>query len=471
MLKEKVEVSLFFYIIFDIILIVASFFASFYLRALFFANMDLRESWRLGSYLWFLWTVIPLWILLLLFEKAYFSLERKDYKELFVPTTKAVFEGLLIILAVLFFAKIFAKSRFFFIIFGLINVCLLLSIRWFIFYAQRRLFRNFPFHHNVIMVGTGRNARKLSEFFETHSQWGIKTRGFLRVRGEKIEVDNDRVIGSFKDLSTLLRSLPIDWVIFTLPFKRNNLTMKGIRICKELGVLASCPISDFFPSKNTNLSLDIYSDIPLLNFRTTTVRKWELLIKGIIDRVLSLTLFVLLSPLFVTVAMVIKMTSRGPVFFKHIRCGVNGRKFVFYKFRTMVKDAEKRKNEVAGLNVKKIVFKITDDPRITNVGMFLRRTSIDEIPQLLNVLKGDMSFVGPRPPLPEEVELYEDWQRRRLSMKPGLTCLWQVKGRAELDFDKWMELDLEYIDKWSLVFDVKILLKTIPAVLSTKGAY
>lgn len=471
MLKEKVEISLFFYIIFDMLMIIASFFSSFYLRALFFTDIELREAWILSSYLWFLWTVVPLWILLLLYEKAYFSLERKSLKELFIPTIKAVFEGLLIILAVLFFAKIFAKSRLFFIIFGIVNVCFLFLIRWFISFIQRRIFRNLPFYHNVLMVGTGKSARTLSQFFETHSQWGIKIQGFLNIEDEKAEVDEDNIIGSFKDLSYLLRSLPIDWVIFTLPFRKNNLTMEGIKTCKELGILASCPISDFFPSQNTNLSLEVYSDIPLLNFRTTTVKKWELLVKGILDRVLSFILLIVLSPLFLLVAILIKLTSKGPIFFRQVRCGVNGRRFIFYKFRTMVEDAEKRKYELTHLNVKKIVFKITEDPRITRVGWLLRKTSIDELPQLLNVLKGDMSFVGPRPPVPQEVGLYEDWQRRRLSMKPGLTCLWQIQGRAELDFDDWMKLDLKYIDTWSLLLDIAILLRTIPAVLSTKGAY
>ncbi|MCK4234928.1 sugar transferase [candidate division WOR-3 bacterium] len=471
MLKEKVEVTLFFYIVLDVVAIAASFFVSFYLRALFFTDAELREAWQLGSYLWFLWTVIPLWIVLLLYERAYFSLERKSLKETTIPTIKAVIEGLIIILAVLFFAKIFAKSRFFFVFFGFVNVSFLLLVRWFISFIQGRIFRNPPFYHNVLIVGTGNAADKLNQFFETHSQWGVKIEGFLSVGGEKCMVSKNNVIGSFEDISLLLRSTPIDWVIFTIPFKKKELTMKGIKICKELGILASCPVSDYFPSLDTNISLEVYNDIPLLNFKTTTLRKWELLVKGIFDRVFSFIMLILLFPLFFMVAVLIKLTSKGPVFFRQVRCGVNGRKFIFYKFRTMVEDAEKRKSELTHLNVKKIVFKISEDPRITKIGRFLRKTSIDELPQLYNVFKGDMSLVGPRPPVPQEVELYEDWQRRRLSMKPGLTCLWQVDGRSELDFDDWMKLDLEYIDTWTLSLDMKILLRTIPAVLSTKGAY
>jgi exopolysaccharide biosynthesis polyprenyl glycosylphosphotransferase len=470
MLKEKVEISHFFYIVFDIIAIVSSFFASFYLRAAFFSDTSLRAVWQLHDYLWFLWTIVPLWVIILLYEKAYFSLERKSLSSLVFPTIKAVVEGLVIILAVLFLVKIFAKSRLFFIIFGLLNVSFLLGVRWFIYFIQRKILHNPPFYHSVIVVGTGERAKELSNFFEKHSQWGIKIKGFLKVEGERDNIKKEEVIGTFFDLSKLLRSSPIDWVIFALPLGKNKLTMEGIKLCKELGVLASCPVSDFFPSGKSNLSIEVYNNIPLLNFKTTTMKKWELLVKGIFDRVLSFMFLILLSPIFLLISIIIKLTSSGSVFFRQTRCSLHGRKFIFYKFRTMIKDAEEKKKELEHLNVKKIVFKIVNDPRITSIGKFLRKTSLDELPQLLNILRGDMSFVGPRPPVPEEVEKYKDWQRRRLSMKPGLTCLWQISGRSELDFDEWMKLDLEYIDNWSLSLDIKILLKTIPVVLSARGA-
>ncbi len=471
MLKEKVEVSLFFYILLDIIVVIVSFFGAFYFRAMLFSSIDLREAWILSSYVWFLWIVIPLWILLLVYERAYFSLERKTLKELIIPVTKAVIEGFLVILAVLFFAKIFAKSRLFFVIFAVSNVLLLTFIRWITYIMQAKIFRNPPFYHNILIVGTGKKAKDVERFFKEHSRWGIKIEGFLGIQNQKSKTRKQRILGTIEDLSSLLRSSPIDWVVFALPFKENRFAMEGIKVCKELGIFASCLISDFFPSQDVSLSLEVYNDLPLINFRTTSVKKWDLLLKGIFDRLIAAVMLIALLPLYVGVTLAIKVSSKGPVLFKQERCGVNGRKFDFYKFRTMVSDAENRKNELLHLNPKKVVFKITNDPRITNVGKFLRRSSIDELPQLFNVLKGDMSFVGPRPPVPEEVNMYEDWQRRRLSMKPGLTCLWQVNGRAEIDFDEWLKLDLEYIDKWSLSLDMKILLKTIPAVLSTKGAY
>ncbi|OQX56485.1 MAG: hypothetical protein B5M53_01190 [Candidatus Cloacimonas sp. 4484_209] len=472
MLKEKVEVSLFFYVVLDICAVTASFFVSFYLRTLFFTSPVLQQAWQVKDYLWFLWIVVPLWILLLLYERAYFSLERRRLRELVFPTIRAVAEGLLVILAVLFFAKIFAKSRLFFIIFGIIDILFLIIVRWITSVIQTKLFRKPPFFHNVVIVGAGKSALRISKFFEKHSKWGIRILGFLNVKNDvKVVIPKEKMLGTYDQLSAILRSLPVDWVIFTIPFEKRELLQRGINICKQLGVLASWPISDFFPFEDANLSLEIYDGIPLINFKTTTTKKWELLLKGIFDRLFALILIVIFTPVFICVSMLVKLTSKGPVFFRQIRCGINGRKFIFYKFRTMIENAEEKKTEIAHLNIKKVVFKIENDPRVTTVGRFLRRTSIDELPQLFNVLKGDMSFVGPRPPIPEEVEKYEDWQRRRLSMKPGLTCLWQISGRAELDFDEWMRLDLEYIDTWSLILDIKILLKTIPALLTMKGAY
>ncbi|HSU82406.1 MAG TPA: sugar transferase, partial [Thermoanaerobaculia bacterium] len=167
----------------------------------------------------------------------------------------------------------------------------------------------------------------------------------------------------------------------------------------------------------------------------------------------------------------VKLTSRGAVLYRQTRCGLNGRSFTLYKFRTMVADAHERRQEFLHLNeMNGPVFKLKSDPRVTRLGRLLRRFSLDELPQLWNVLRGDMSLVGPRPPIPEEVAQYQRWQRRRLAMKPGLTCLWQISGRNDVDFDRWMQLDLEYIDSWSPMLDLKILLKTVPVVLSGRGA-
>jgi exopolysaccharide biosynthesis polyprenyl glycosylphosphotransferase len=195
-------------------------------------------------------------------------------------------------------------------------------------------------------------------------------------------------------------------------------------------------------------------------------------IKRIMDITISALALILLAPLFVMIGILIKIDLRGPIFFVQERVGYNKRRFEFYKFRTMTSDAEKRQAEMEHLNeVSGPVFKIKDDPRVTKIGKILRKTSMDELPQLFNVLKGDMSFVGPRPlPIRDYKRFEKNWQKRRLSVRPGLTCLWQIQGRNELSFEKWIELDMEYIDHWSLLLDLKILVKTIPAVVRGTGA-
>lgn len=218
-------------------------------------------------------------------------------------------------------------------------------------------------------------------------------------------------------------------------------------------------------------ALDEIGDWTLLVFSSPAGNAlWEMAVKRMCDIVLSLLLLVLGSPLWIAIAVAVACSGKGPVVFRQRRCTLRGREFTMYKFRTMVADAESRLGTLAAANESDgPVFKIRNDPRITRVGRFLRRYSLDEVPQLVNVLKGDMSLVGPRPPIPAEVAKYDDWQRRRLSMRTGCTCLWQIGGRNDLDFDEWMRLDLRYIDHWSLALDAKILLGTVRAVFRGTG--
>jgi exopolysaccharide biosynthesis polyprenyl glycosylphosphotransferase len=230
----------------------------------------------------------------------------------------------------------------------------------------------------------------------------------------------------------------------------------------------------FFRNAIAKPRMDYFESMPLVTWSPAPDATGALLVKHVFDRLAALVLLILFSPLLLLVAILIKVTSqswRDPILFGQTRCGLNGRLFTMWKFRTMVVNADamvaqlREKNEMGGP-----VFKIKHDPRVTPVGRWLRRLSLDELPQLYNVLIGDMSLVGPRPPLPREVAQYDRWQRRRLSMKPGITCLWQVSGRNNLPFETWMKLDLEYIDNWSLWLDIKILLRTIYAVTTGHGA-
>jgi exopolysaccharide biosynthesis polyprenyl glycosylphosphotransferase len=214
-----------------------------------------------------------------------------------------------------------------------------------------------------------------------------------------------------------------------------------------------------------------FNSLTALNFAPVHHSRSKLAIKRLIDVVGAACALTLAAPVIGVAALIIRRTSPGPAIFRNIRCGRNGRRFEMLKLRTMSVDAEKRREELAALNeMDGPVFKIHDDPRVTPVGRVLRRWSIDELPQLWNVLMGDMSLVGPRPPIPDEVDQYATPERRRLSMRPGITCLWQVNGRNAIGFADWVKLDVEYIDNWSLGLDLKILAKTLPAVLNKTGA-
>jgi len=247
---------------------------------------------------------------------------------------------------------------------------------------------------------------------------------------------------------------------------------KAIQACELEGVEAWL-LADFF---NTQLSQTLLDDLhgrPMLIFRSTPEHSWPAFVKEAFDIAAAFILLVLLLPLFLVAMLLIKLGSPGPVLFRQQRSGLNGRPFTMLKFRSMVSDAEQRRHELEALNeMDGPVFKVTDDPRVTPIGRFLRRHSIDELPQLINVLRGDMSLVGPRPLPVDEVQRFDDFaHRRRLSVKPGMTCLWQVSGRNNVkDFKDWVRLDLEYIDNWSLWLDFKILVRTIPVVFSGTGA-
>jgi exopolysaccharide biosynthesis polyprenyl glycosylphosphotransferase len=228
---------------------------------------------------------------------------------------------------------------------------------------------------------------------------------------------------------------------------------------------------DFFPHVNSQVYLDRLGTSPLLTFSATPHDEIRLLVKRLTDIVLASAALVLLFPVMLIVALIIRLTSPGPAIFRQVRCGLNGLRFVFYKFRSMCDNAHEMRESLKHLSERQLAMKIPDDPRLTGVGRWLRKFSIDEVPQLWNVLKGDMSLVGPRPAVPEEVEQYQRWQRRRLRMRPGLTCLWAVCGRDSVDFETWMKLDMQYIDSWSLALDWKIILQTIPQVVTGRGAH
>jgi len=273
-----------------------------------------------------------------------------------------------------------------------------------------------------------------------------------------------------EEIPKLVDTQVVDEIIFVVDSKRLSELEDVLLLCDESGVQTRVAV-DFFPHVNSEVYLDRLYQTPLLTFSAAPADELRLMAKRALDIVVAAAALVLLSPLMLLIALLVRLTSPGPVIFRQQRCGLNGRRFTLYKFRSMCENAEELKPQLAHLNEKKTAFKIANDPRVTPLGRLLRKFSLDELPQLWNVLRGDMSLVGPRPPVPEEVERYERWQRRRLRMRPGLTCLWALEGRDELEFDDWIRKDLEYIDNWSLGLDLAILMRTIPSVLTGKGAH
>jgi len=334
--------------------------------------------------------------------------------------------------------------------------------------SVRRSGRNIRY---VIIVGSGPRARHVSHRIDAHPEWGQRVVGYLDDAGAPVASDvPPELIFKPQDFERLLRERVVDEVIVACP--RSMLGSVGyvVGVCAATGIPVTL-LADLFGDYLPPPRITRFGTQSALSFAPVHHGRVELAIKRAIDVAGSALALAVLSPLLGLAALLVRATSPGPVFFRQVRCGLHGRHFQVLKLRTMVEGAEQTQADLLALNeMDGPVFKLRDDPRVTPVGRFLRRFSIDELPQLWNVLRGDMSLVGPRPPIPGEVSQYDLADRRRLSMRPGITCIWQVSGRNEIGFDEWVKLDLAYIDSWSLGQDLVLLLKTIPAVLSGRGA-
>ena len=363
---------------------------------------------------------------------------------------------------------------FFFAIVTIVGIISRLAMRMVLLGARRSGY-NYRF---LLVVGANERALQVTRRINEKRELGYKIVGFVAETPEARDEWNAngehewKVLGLLRDLRGILTEERVDGIIVSLPVdSRFSDISEVVRSARDLGIVVRL-MPDFsdgnFLLRNMHVE-EFEEECVITLFRERLLM--QLLLKRLVDASLSLIVLVLLSPLFLLVALLIKITSPGPVFFVQNRVGMNQRKFRLYKFRSMVVDAEAKMAELAHLNERDgPAFKIENDPRITRIGRFLRKTSIDELPQLLNVLSGEMSLVGPRPPLPDEVRKYEWLFRKRLSVKPGITCIWQISGRNHVSFDRWMEMDHEYVENWSLWLDLKILFKTVPAVLLSRGA-
>ncbi len=324
---------------------------------------------------------------------------------------------------------------------------------------------------NVLIAGSGRRAAYVDEIIARHPAWGLEVVGFIddREGQHRPEIPFDRLF-DLEEMGKLLRSEVIDEVIVACPRSKLDDFLPIVDQATAAGVPITL-LSDIFGDLLPAPRVKRFGSLPALSFAPVHHEPAGLAVKRLVDILGASVGLLFTSPIIAAACAAIWLTSPGPVLFRQIRCSLNGRQFTMPKLRTMVVDSDSQKTELDELNeMDGPVFKIKDDPRITPVGRFLRRYSLDELPQLWSVLRGDMSLVGPRPPVPGEVAEYRTFERRRLSMRPGLTCLWQVSGRNEIGFEDWVRLDLEYIDTWSLTGDFRILARTVPAVLTGHGA-
>jgi len=328
-------------------------------------------------------------------------------------------------------------------------------------------------YHYLLIVGCGPRAREMAALIEESHGMGLRLIGFVDPDSGKEHPEKLGGYGVFPlaSIASVLQNKVVDEIIFAVDLQQLATLEPVIRHCADVGMRTRVQL-EFLPAAYTRIYLEKFREVQLLSLSSAPDSELHLFFKRVFDIALSAVSLAVLSPLLAGIAAMIKISSPGPVFFQQTRCGLGGRRFTLYKFRSMINNAEQLRAELHQLNeLDGPVFKISEDPRITPVGRWLRRFSLDELPQVWNILRGEMSFVGPRPAVPEEVEQYQDWQRRRLRMRPGLTCTWVLEGRNQLDFNRWMQLDLTYIDNWSLWLDVKIFLLTIPIVLSGRGAY
>jgi len=345
--------------------------------------------------------------------------------------------------------------------FGLISFGLLYLKEEIIRLHYKKKLGHEQFKRRFILIGDHDETARMRDELQAHPEVNMKIVAELNLNQT-----------SLPELINMLHEHSVNGVILSARHTYFDQVETVIKACELEGVEAWL-VADFFRTQISQTSLDEFYGRPVMVFRTTPETSWQSVAKQVVDFVGSFLLLLLTSPLFALSALLIKLTSPGPVLFRQLRSGLNGAPFTMYKFRTMVTNAEQLKHELEAMNeMRGPVFKVSKDPRITTVGRILRRFSIDELPQLFNVLRGEMSLVGPRPLPVDEVKRFNDLShRRRLSVKPGLTCLWQISGRNQIvEFKDWVRLDLEYIDNWSFALDLKILARTVPAILVGRGA-
>ncbi len=398
---------------------------------------------------------------------------RLSWLEEFYELLNGTTTGTVITIVILFLQSPTFYSRVIFIYAGLFTIGLLGLSRLLQISILRWLRRHGVGTRRLLIVGAGEMARVVMRAVVAHPENGLHIVGFLNddPKTPDLTIGRFRAFGHIDNLDTVLTTEQIDEVIITLPWKSYQEILSIMVHCENRGVRARI-VPDLFQMTINRMRVVEIAGLPMISPSEIRISGLNQLVKRSFDILIASLLLILLSPILAVIALLIKLGSPGPIVFKQKRVGKNGQLFEMYKLRSMVKDAEAQKSALVALNeADGPLFKMRNDPRVTGIGKWLRRSSFDELPQLYNVIRGEMSLIGPRPPLPTEVAEYQEWHLRRLEVAPGITGLGQVSGRSELTFDEVALLDIYYIENWSLFLDTKILLQTIPRVILGSGAY
>ena len=479
MLKEQISLTLEMQKIIDLAVSGFSFIAAYYIK-LFFLPKPWKGLTTDPNYYIVLLLIVIAWYISFKWMGMYMSYRQQAFWQFFVVILKSCFMGMVLVSIAMYLMHIQGVSRLLMGIFFMLNICLLTLSKFIIFKTLEKIRTDGFNTRNILIVGSEDRACQVIEAVEKFKATGYRVLGCFELEEEslgKTVCGDQKVIGLIRDLEAYLRNNIVDELIFAMPLKKIKNGDRYMVLAESMGIKVRI-IPDWelhylmYRPGIATIQVEEFLGVYNMALQSTPQNEGKLLIKNAFDVSSAAFLILVLSPFFIVIGLAIKIFSKGPVLYKQERLGMNGRRFQVYKFRTMVKNADELLKELAEMNeADGPVFKIKNDPRIIPyVGSFLRKTSLDELPQLLNVIKGEMSLVGPRPPIPKEVDEYSVWHRRRLSMKPGITCLWQIAPRRnDLSFEDWMKLDLKYIDTWSLFNDFKILALTARAVLTGAG--
>ncbi len=473
MIRERVSFILKLYGLIDLSVISISFGAAYLVRSWLFDVAHVPPLMPFSEYFPLLSAILPIWLGLLYFNKMYTSHRGKSYWPFLWAVVKTNVEGICVLSALFFILKLHVFNRSLVMLFVLFCILFLTGEKILLFKCLQYVRKQGRNIKRVLLIGTESKVQVLIKQINQHPETGFVIAGFLSEHAEDKgrNVYGYQVLGTADMLYQVLHTEIIDEVIFTTSIFALHRIKPSLEVCELMGINCRIFLDACNDTSHFKMFVDSMIDIPLLSFSYREKQFFSLGLKRLIDVTISGMLLLVLSPVLLILAVTVKRESSGPAIFKQVRSGLNGRKFVMYKFRTMVDGAEALRNELLVHNQSSgPIFKMEDDPRITPLGRYLRRTSLDELPQLWNVLKGDMSLVGPRPlPLIESSQI-TGCDRRRLAMKPGITGIWQCNGRSHSQYEDLIMMDLQYIDNWSLLLDLKLLIKTIPVVMQCIGA-